>query len=625
MSEKQYTSDDISVLSDREHLRLRISMYAGNTNTTSYMMPNFTDNKFDITKVEFVPAALKCINEIRDNSSDELMQIDRPNKRIDITADVARSTYTIADNGRGVPIDVHRDTGLPTPQTVFGSLRSGRNFGDEKTAGVIGMNGIGSSMTNYVSDFFRIRINRDNKQYTQEFTEGALNVTQPLIKSKKSKETGTSITFKLDDSVFSNTIIPEVVMHNNAIEVAFNNPGVLVAYNGTEYKFKNGLTDVIKSISTQSFSFSNDAMNFNVIFDLCEEQDEQVFVYCNGSYLWEGGCANTQFTAAFFDKVIDHLSRAAKAQKCEVTKADIRGGLLIIGSLKLTNPNFDSQAKTRLTGPYLRKDFDALLERQWKVFAKQHKEWLDGILARAFDRHHSEANAKAQKNMAKKVPKKVPGLIDASEKDRSKCTLYLCEGDSAKFSLANIRTSSMAIYPLTGKINNTYGCTIAQIADMGKVAKLLNIIGLVPGKPAVRSQLRYGNGIYLVADADVDGSDITTLMINIFYNWPELFDPKLPPFVYKMIVPNICCVKGNKRVHFATKAQYQAVSDKYKGWEVTYLKGLGTMIPADWDLIASNIDQFLIPLVDDGSLAAGLKLAFSDDVDARKKWLGIDG
>ena len=619
---QDYTSADIDVLTDREHVRLRLPMYAGSIDPMLYLFPDFTQSTFSIKETTFIPAALKCFNEVIDNCADELLQITKKNKKIQITAKPSDGEYRIIDNGRGVPFDIHPKTGRHTAETVFGTLRSGRNFGEKDTAGVVGTNGLGSSMTNMVSSYFNIDIHRDQQHYYQSFTDGATNISKPVITKVVSKNTGTSISFKLDSSVFSSVVIPEEVIHNRAIEIAFNNPDVVVEYNGQPYQYKQGLAGIVSNISNKFFSFSNEFMDFNVIFDVSDNIDEQIYTYCNGSFLWEGGICNTQFLNAFYDKTIEHLAKEAKKQKCEVTKNDIRFNLLVLGTLKLTNPNFDSQAKTRLTGPSLRKDFDELINQNWSLFVRRNKEWFDEVLTRAFERHHVDANKKAQKDHLKSLSKKIPDLIDATSKNRMNCILFLTEGNSAKFSIADVRDqATMAALAMTGKINNVYGCTIAEVLQMGKLTNLLAAIGLTPGKQAIREQLRYGK-IVVAADADVDGSAIVTLVINLFFQfWPELYDSTQQPIIHRLIVPNVCATKGKQRVHFTTRSEYEAKRSKYSGWAISYYKGLGSMVKDDWDLIAKNLNNFLIPIVDDGHMSTALTLAFDENAENRKTWL----
>ena len=167
MAKHSYTSDDIKVLSDREHVRLRTQIYLGNTSPTTYPIPLFGDT-FSVEQIEFVPAVYKAVGEIIDNSIDEFAQINSKNKVLKIEAEPLSGFYSISDNGRGIPIDKHK-SGKFTPEVALGSLRAGRNFSDNKEAGVIGQNGVGSACTNYCSMDFNIVINRGGKKYVRSF------------------------------------------------------------------------------------------------------------------------------------------------------------------------------------------------------------------------------------------------------------------------------------------------------------------------------------------------------------------------------------------------------------------------------------------------------------------------
>ena len=179
-----------------------------------------------------------------------------------------------------------------------------------------------------------------------------------------------------------------------------------------------------------------------------------------------------------------------------------------------------------------------------------------------------------------------------------------------------------ASLPLSGKVNNVYGSTVAQLLNMGKMTDLLAVIGLIPGQKAMRYNLRY-NRIVIATDADVDGGDIFTLLVNLLYQfWPELFDPNYEPIVYRLLAPNVCLVKGKKRVHFVTRADYEKVKSKYAtGWTVNYYKGLGSMVNADWEMILSGETDTMIPITNDGGFEATMKLLFGPSADDRKEWL----
>ena len=623
-----YTSDDIQELSDRDHVRKRTQIYLGSTNRTEYPVPTFLDKAFGINTYEFVPAVYKSFNEIVDNSIDELTQLNKRTKSIQISGDTENGIYGVKDNGRGIPID-KREDGRYTPQVALGSLRAGRNFNGTQ-AGVIGQNGVGSACTNYCSESFDVRIIRDRKEYTQSFRNGADNVSKPKIKSTTSTKTGTEVQFKLDREVFTEGVdLPADLVHGRAMEIAFNNPGMTVTYNDNQenyiYKYPRGFEDVLSKMSKNYYKFESEGMEWYVVFDLHEGIDEQIFTWVNSSLLFEGGKCNTQFLNAFTDQVSDTLKTQAKKMKCEVTKNDVRRDLLVFGILKVTQPEYDSQSKTRLTGPDMRLDIKSMLEGQWKSFARQGKEWFETVLKRATDRHHSKADKEAMKDLTKGRRKKVVGLTDATSRNRYECKLIVTEGLSAAGMIDDVRDpKTVGSLPLSGKINNVYGARLAEVLKMGKIEKLIQAIGLVPGQKAVRSDLRYGQ-VWIAPDADPDGDDIMTLLSNLFYKyWPELMDPNRP-FLFRLVAPNVVASKGkgksHQRIHFANRAEYEKKKTKYKTWQIDYYKGLGSMIKDDWQMILSDDSDTLIPLNADAGMSDTMELLFGENADARKAWL----
>ena len=624
-----YTSNDIKVLSDFEHVRVRTQVYLGNMNPTEYEVPIFDDDNITLTPVTFIPAVYKAVGEIIDNSLDEFAQIKQKVKTLKITADPEVGRYTISDNGRGVPIDKH-ETGKYTPEVVFGSLRSGRNFTDDKDVGVIGMNGVGSSCVVATSSEFDVVINRDKKEYHQRFIDGASKVSKPKITTTSSTVTGTQVSFQLDPTVFKDVSLPVELVRNRAIEIAMTNPDITVEYNNEKFRFKRGMLDVVSKVASDSIFYCFEVNEPNitgeiyVVLDATDGIDEQMFTWVNSSLLFDGGKCNTQFFNALFERVISHLEKEAKKTKTEVTRNDVRQGLLVLANLKVKNPEYDSQAKTRLTGPDLRKELTGTLDTHWKTFAKRAEQWLASVLERANERHHKQANKKAMDDHAKNMRKRVPGLLDATSKLRSECQVLITEGESAKSQISEARDPhTTAAFALTGKINNVYGSTPAQVLKMGKVTDLLSAIGLIPGRKADRGSLNYGR-IVIATDADYDGDDIFTLLVNLMFQfWPELFEKNYEPIVHRLVAPNVCLVKGAKRLHFARRADYEKVKDKYKtgGWIVNYYKGLGSMAKEDWEMLLSGETDTLIPIVNDGNIPTTLTLLFGADADARKEWL----
>lgn len=625
--DKKYTGADIQALSDREHVRLRTQIYLGNMHPVVHSIPLLTEDTLSIKQVEFIPAVYKALGEVIDNALDEFSHLTSKIKLLKIDAKPDTGWYSISDNGRGVPIDMHA-TGKRTPEVALGQLKAGRNFTDDKEIGVIGQNGVGVACTNYCSSQFDVTIHRDNKRYTQRFVDGADHISSPKIVAAPMASSGTQITFQLDPAVFKNVAVPAELIHNRAIEIAITNPDVTVEYNGKRYRYKRGLLELVTQIASDKVfhCFEINEPNITgevfIVLNAHDGLDEQMYTWVNSSLLFDGGKCNTQFLNALFDRTYAHLEREAKKTKTEVTRNDVRQGLLVLANLKVKNPEYDSQAKTRLTGPDTRKEFTNMIDAQWKVFSKRADSWLTAVLERASERHHRQANKKAQDDHSKKRRANIAGLLDATSTDRQRCRLLITEGESAQSQISEVRDPvTTAAYGLSGKINNVYGATPAQALKMEKITELLVVIGLTPGKPAVRSQLNYGE-IVIATDADYDGDDIFTLLVNVmFHFWPELFDPKQPPIIKRLTAPNVCVVKGKQRIHFARRSDFEKVRDKYRGCEVRYYKGLGSMSPIDWEMILSGKSNTTISITDDGHMSSVLMLLFGPSADLRKQWL----
>ncbi len=633
--DKTYTGADIVSLTDREHVRKRTQIYMGSMSSTTYTIPLLSEDTLKLEEVTFIPSVFKAIGEILDNSLDEFSQITSKVKLLKITASPETGLYTISDNGRGIPIEKKIETvgktkkEIWTPEIALSHLRAGRNFTDDKEVGVVGMNGVGSSVVNFCSTDFEVVIQRDHKKYYQKFSNGADKISKPIITETASKTTGTELTFQLDPLVFKDVSLPDNLIRNRAIEIALMNPDVTVEYNDEKFRFKKGLQEYIDKIAKDKITYKFEINETNVqgeIYVVCDGHnglDELAFTWINSSYLFDGGKCNTQLFNLIFDRVGTHLEREAKKLKAEVTRNDIRKGLLVFANLKIKNPEFDSQSKTRQTGPDLRKELTNTVDSNWKMFAKTASGWFANILERANERYHYGENKKAIEDHEKHIKKKikVDGLLDATSKNRFECQILITEGLSAKAQISEARDPKVcAAFALTGKINNVYGCSAAQVLKMSKITDLLTVVGLTPGKKADRSVMRYSK-VIIATDADQDGSNICTLLLNLFYQfWPELFNKDYEPVIYRLVAPNVVASKGNKRVHFTTMADYEKNKDKHKGWTIEYMKGLGSCSKIDWEMMLSG-DEYLIPFVDDGNMKNTLNLLFSDNTDKRKEWL----
>ena len=448
MADKQYSADDIKVLSDREHVRLRTAIYLGSTESTSYEIPIFEKDDIKIKQKYFIPALYKSINEILDNGIDELTQLKKKDKKIGLIHDTIKNRYKICDNGRGVPIDMHTQTNRYTPETVFTELRSGRNFDDDaKDSGVIGTNGVGSSCVAMLSEEFHVQIKRDKKFYEQTYYNGTDKIDEPAINTYKGRDTGTCITFKFDTSLpqFESTKVDPELVQNRAIEIALNNPELEVNYSkkqldedGDEeqiqesYHYKGGMGEYVKNVSDRFFEFKIDDPNFTakyyIILDKYQGIDEKIFVYVNSSLLFEGGTASHMFFNTFFTSVQTKLKSEIKKRKIDLNKNDIRQNLLIIADVKMKNPRYDNQSKTRLISQEIKKYIDRMINDGIGKFLSSNKDWIEEVLDRAEFRQRIADMAEVKKKQ-KKRKGKLAKLIDCYSKDRSQCSIAFSEGD----------------------------------------------------------------------------------------------------------------------------------------------------------------------------------------------------
>lgn len=448
MSDKSYSSADIKVLSDREHVRLRTAIYLGSTEESSYEVPIFKRDDIEIKQKHFIPALFKSFNEVADNAIDELTQLKKKDKKISFVHDTIKNRYKICDNGRGVPIDMHPQTNRFTPETVFTELRSGRNFDDSaKDSGVIGTNGVGSSCVAMLSEEFLVQIKRDGKFYEQMYKDGTASIDEPSINLFNGKETGTCIDFKFDTSLpqFATTKVDPELIQNRVIEIALNNPELDISYSrkqldddGDEeqisesYAFKGGMAEYIKRVSERFFEFKYDHEEFTakyyIILDKYQGIDEKIFVYVNSSLLFEGGTASTMFFNTFFTSVGESLKREIKKRKIDLNKNDVRQNLMVVADVKMKNPRYDNQSKTRLISQEIKKHIDKMVMDQIGKFLSSNKDWVDEVLDRAEFRQRIADMANVKKAQRKKKGK-LAKLIDCYTKDRGIASIAFSEGD----------------------------------------------------------------------------------------------------------------------------------------------------------------------------------------------------
>ena len=259
----------------------------------------------------------------------------------------------------------------------------------------------------------------------------------------------------------------------------------------------------------------------------------------------------------------------------------------------------------------------------YREVIKRNKEWIDAIYKRCEERTHKKDASDIAKAARKNLREKVPGLMDATGQDRSKCVLFLAEGESAISGVASVRNPDIhGGLGLRGKVLNVNGESAKKVLENKALKEIMNSIGLVIGEKAVRANLRYGK-IYLATDSDQDGKNIAALLVNFFYTyWPELFDSQRDPVIHVFQTPFIIAEKGKARNYWYAHNYDEFKPSDYQGWGITRAKGLGTLTEADWEHSLAN--PVATALLDDGNLLEALDLIFnSARAEDRKVWIGI--
>lgn len=618
-------SEKIIKLNDYSHSRLRTEMYYGSRDTNSQVVLAYPDGVPEPQEITWVPAVFTAFREILDNALDEVAGHGYGD-RIDVTYNEQTMVFSVQDNGRGVPIDFSEEHQTYMATMALSQARAGRNF--EQRGQVAGTNGIGASGVNFCSEYFTLEVERDGKYFKQEFLEGKddLVIKPAVVKTKATAKNGTKIQFKLSPKVFKDLTLPVSFLHDRIYEVALCNPKIKIYFNGERIIAKSVEKNLFTGYKPIHITVKEEKFNSNFwlvpeFFESGEHQHSMV----NNIPAFDGGVHMDAFKRSFFAGLLQALERESKKRKLQPNRTDVSDGLLIFNITTMEAPNFNSQSKTRLNNDETARYIKTALEDPdfFKNIIKKYGDWIDSIYQRCSDRTMKKDLSDVNKEAKKMLREKVPGLMDAAGKDRSKCIILLAEGLSAISSMSSVRNPDIhGGLGLRGKVLNVNGVALKDVLSDAALRDIMNSVGLVPGQKADRATMRYLQ-IYLAHDMDPDGLNIGALLNNFFYTfWPELYDPKQAPIVHVFMTPFIIAEKGKQRKYWYSDDHHEFKPEDYKGWSITRAKGLGTLTKEDWQHSLDNPKLF--PLLDDGTLKETLDLIFhAKRADDRKKWMGI--
>ncbi len=623
----------------RWHCRNRVSLVFGSNDVEDLETYVYTDKGLQFKTVRFHQAKSKAIEEILDNCIDEFYR--GHVTEIHTTLSDDGKTVVVQDNGIGFPVEKIKD--------VYTEFRTGSKFKDEDLDEkgflyrTLGQNGLGASATCLTSDLFKVTVRHYNtkQEQTYEFIDGALKIQ----KGKPKKFTGPSgvrVEFVLAKEVYKNNTVDKELLKKRIIDLAHNNPGLVFYFNGEKHLYKKGLLELAQRIDPEGAQlFGEQAFvqegvtergkkfkaQYDIHLSLCtdarSEERERMISFVNSTPTYDGGFHHDRIKRLFINMLKDKLERTAKKEKLQLVDNDILTGMTFVIGVVMPNPRFESQTKRKLVrDAFLEKSLESFMADGMEKFIRKNKDYLEQVMERAKSRQRF-ADLKDASKLAKKGKKqRIEKLLDANErKDRSKCTLFICEGDSAIGGLRSAREKlTQGGIALKGKPMNVSQASIKEVIENQEFADIMASIGLIIGQKADLKELRYTKIVFL-ADSDVDGGHINTLLTNFFFTfWPELFEMGLVQ-VAKAPLFEVITDKGTIYCETAPDLEKLKARKDLKIREIQRNKGLGEMSQEAFKHVLQRKDWTKITVKDMKSAKNMLETCFGKESQLRKDLL----
>lgn len=622
----------------RWHVRNRVTLVFGSNDVEDLEAYIYKPNGIEFKTIKFHQAKSKAVEEILDNSIDEYYR--GHVTEIHTTLSPDKKTVTVTDNGIGFPVD--------KVAQVYTEFRTGSKFKDEETDEkgflfrTLGQNGLGAAATCLTSDIFVATVKHYNSktEQTYEFINGALQTKKTKPKPFKGAS-GVSVTLSLSKEVYKNNEISEDLLRKRIIDLAYNNPGLTFYFNGEKYLFKKGLFELAQRIDANSAQLLGEDVyiyetenakgkkvkgkidfHLSLTLDKRSEEREKFISFVNSTPTFDGGFHHDRVKRIFINTVKEKIERAAKKEKISVVDNDVLTGITFVMGITMPNPRFESQTKRKLVRDLnLEKGIESFMADNIEKFLRKNKEFLELVVERAKSRHRfqelKDASLKGKK--AKKM--RVEKLLDANErKDRNLCTLFICEGDSA---IGGLRSARNKLYQggiaLKGKPMNVMQASINDVLNNQEFMDIMSSIGLTIGQKAEIDSLRYSKIVFL-ADSDVDGGHINTLLVNFFFTfWPEMFEQGAIQFAK---APLFEVITDKETLFVESEEQLEKLKkSSVKIKEIQRNKGLGEMSPEAFKHTL-NREEFTKINVDNLSAAKHmLDVCFGKDTNLRKELL----
>ena len=517
LNDSRYGAEDIQVLEGLEAVRRRPGMYIGSTSARGLH---------------------HLVYEVVDNSIDEAMAGYCDRIEVVLNQD---GSVTVIDNGRGIPVDIHPKVGLPAVQVALTMLHAGGKFGGGgyKVSG--GLHGVGVSVVNALSEWLEVEVRRDGYVYHQKYKRGVPVTDLKII--GKAKSTGTKVTFKHDHEIFEELTFNHETLAQRLRELSFLNMGIKIILrdkrndNNSETVFQHdgGIRDYVKYLNKNKtplhskpiyFQKQKDNVLVEVALQYTDAYVESIYSYANNINTIDGGTHEAGFKAAL-TRVINDYGRKYNLLKNgtnNLSGEDIREGLTAIISVKVPDPQFEGQTKTKLGNSEVRSIVDNVIGEGLSTFLEENPQVARRILEKAITAARAREAARKARELTRRKSalenSTLPGkLADCSDRDPSVSELYLVEGDSAGGSAKQGRDRRFqAVLPLRGKILNVEKARLDRILGNEEIRAMITALGTGIGDEFDISKARY-HKLILMSDADIDGAHIRTLLLTFFYRY----------------------------------------------------------------------------------------------------------
>jgi len=622
MSDKQvYDASRIQVLEGLEAVRKRPSMYIGSTDGRGLH---------------------HLVYEVVDNSIDEALA--GFCTRVDVTINPDGSV-TVLDNGRGIPIDTHPFHKKSALEVVMTVLHAGGKF-DKNTYKVSGgLHGVGVSVVNALSELLEVEVSRDGKKYFQRYIRGKPEADVQEIGT--SDVQGTKTTFKPDTKIFETTYFEYDILSNRLRELAFLNRGLTISLKDLRspdgeaetFAYEGGIVEFVKYLNKKKqplhekpiyFERQRDDMVVEIAMQYTNSYTENVYSFANNINTHEGGTHIIGFKTALTRVANDYIKANKLSKEDEkLTGDDVREGLTAIISVKLMEPQFEGQTKTRLGNSDVKGIVDSLVTDGLSEYFEENPKVANIILDKALLAQRAREAAKKARELTRRKNalevSTLPGkLADCSEKNPAACEIYIVEGNSAGGSAKQGRDRSFqAILPLRGKILNVEKARLAKILKNEEIISLVTAIGTGVREDFTLENARY-HKIILMTDADVDGEHIRTLLLTLFFRYMKpLIDAG---YVYIAQPPLYRIKKGKAEYYIHSDRELEAKKKEIgdKGLAIQRYKGLGEMNPEQlWGTTMNPESRTLLQVTLEDAIRADeiFRVLMGDEVEPRRKFI----